>query len=226
MKLMSTIFVIIIIALLSCSTLTKTAKKDFNDGYYYQRIDGKKQFVYIDNEDDIIRIHATKIDQNKSVIDTIGVEYKKTTSFNQSSFDIDFLTIPLKFRPTQVNVPSQLNTNLNGAVYFGYRNDKYVISYGANPLGKTERNVNHFGFSFGVFTGFGNTFMSPTNTNNILQQEYDGIVWSKGVAGILAVNNFTLGLAFGFDNLLDKNHSIWNYKNKPWVGLAFGLNLN
>ena len=85
---------------------------------------------------------------------------------------------------------------------------------------------NHFGFSFGVFTGFGNTFMSPTNTNNILQQEYDGIVWSKGVAGILAVNNFTLGLAFGFDNLLDKNHSNWNYKNKPWVGLAFGLNLN
>ncbi|MDP1971621.1 hypothetical protein [Sediminibacterium sp.] len=219
-------FVIVFITFSSCSTLTKTAKKDFNDGYYYQRIDGKKQFVFIDNEDDIIRIHATKIDQNISIIDTIGIEYQKATSFNQASFDIDFLTIPLKFRPTQLNVPPQLNTNLNGAVYFGYRNDKYVISYDANPLGKSFRNINHFGFSIGAFTGFGNTFMSPTNTNNILQQEYDGIVWSKGVAGILAVNNFTLGLAIGFDNLLDKNQSIWIYKNKPWLGLAFGLNLN
>ncbi|MGL6268762.1 MAG: hypothetical protein ACRC2O_12600 [Chitinophagaceae bacterium] len=76
------------------------------------------------------------------------------------------------------------------------------------------------------FTGLGNTFMSPTNTNNTLLQEYDGIVWSKGLAGILAINNFTVGLALGFDYLVDKNRSIWIYQNKPWLGLAFGLNLN
>lgn len=68
--------------------------------------------------------------------------------------------------------------------------------------------------------------MSPTNTGGRLPDEYDGIVWSKGVATIFAVNNFTLGLAFGFDNLLDENRRIWLYESKPWAGLTFGLNLN
>jgi hypothetical protein len=101
-----------------------------------------------------------------------------------------------------------------------------VVNYIANPLSKSDRIVNHFGFSLGAFAGLGNTFMSPTNTNNLLQKEYDGILWSRGLAGFLAINNFTVGLALGFDRLLDKNHTIWIYQNKPWLGLAFGLNLN
>jgi hypothetical protein len=48
----------------------------------------------------------------------------------------------------------------------------------------------------------------------------------KGIAGIIGINNFTLGLAVGFDNLLDKNKKVWVYQGKPWLGLAFGLNSN
>ncbi len=220
----------------SCSVLQKTSKKEFSDGFYVQHIDNKKQKVYIDIVNDTIRIHPTKILDHKRIVDTAAAVCsfqkemksicKQTTSFNKASFDIDFFTIPLKFRPTQSNVPAQLNTTLNAAVYLGFRTDKYVLNYSVNPLRKSERNINHFGFSIGTFTGLGNTFMSPTNTNNILQQEYDGIVWSKGAAGIFALNNFTVGLACGFDNLLDKNSKIWLYESKPWVGLAFGLNLN
>ena len=44
-------------------------------------------------------------------------------------------------------------------MYFGYRTDKYVLKYIANPLGKSDRLINHFGFSIGVFSGLGNTFM-------------------------------------------------------------------
>ena len=29
-----------------------------------------------------------------------------------------------------------------------------------------------------------------------------------------------------FDHLFDKNKKDWIYQHKPWVGLAFGLNLN
>ncbi|WP_294671259.1 hypothetical protein [uncultured Fluviicola sp.] len=47
-----------------------------------------------------------------------------------------------------------------------------------------------------------------------MQQEYDGIVWSKGLAGIFAINRFTVRLAFGFDNLPDKNKSTWIYESK------------
>ena len=220
----------------SCNVLQKVSKKEFKDDYYTQQVGDKKQNVYIDILEDTIQVHPTKILNSLRIVDTSKMLYlfpkelkaakNQTVSYNTTSFDIDFFTIPLKFRPSRSSVPSQLNTTLNGAVYFGYRIDKYVLSYIKNPLGKLDRNINHFGFSMGGFTGFGNTFMSPTTTNNMLLQEYDGVVWSKGLAGIIALNNFTIGLAFGFDNLLDKNNQLWIYESKPWLGLAFGLNLN
>lgn len=224
------------VLLSSCNVLQKNSKKEFNDDYYTQQIENKKQKVYISILDDTIQVYPTKILNNKLIVDTnyivslfqkeIKTGVNQSISFAKTSLDIDFFTIPLKFRPNTNDVPAQLNTNLNGAVYFGYRTDKYVMNYIKNPLGKLNRNINHFGFSIGAFTGLGNTFMSPTNTNNILQKEYDGIVWSKGLAGIFALNNFTMGLAFGFDNLLDNNNKIWIYQGKPWLGLAIGLNLN
>ncbi len=86
--------------------------------------------------------------------------------------------------------------------------------------------MNHYGFLVGAFTVFGNTSITPTSTNNYLTAEYDGIVWTKGIAGIIAVNNFILGIAVGFDNFLNKNRNNWIYETKPLHGLAFGLNLN
>lgn len=222
--------------LTNCGVFQKSAKKELNDGFYVQRINHQKKQVYVDIVEDNLRIHAAQKVNRQLIIDTTvkmlvfpkemnGV-YEETASFNKASFDIDFFTIPLKLRPGQKNVPTQLNANLNGAVYLGFRTDKYVLHYTPSPLRKSNRDINHFGFSLGAFTGLGNTFLSPTNTDNVLQQEYDGIVWSKGLAGIFAINHFTVGLALGFDNLLDKNKSIWIYESKPWLGLALGLNLN
>ena len=230
------LFNILCVTLMSCSMVQKTGEKGFDDGFYTQKVKGNKQVVYMDNDDDTLYICPTRIVNENTIIDTLQVyqvfpveidaDFVPTTSLIKPTFDLDFLTIPLKFRLPQGNVTSQLNTNLNGAVYFGFRQDRYVINYETNPFGKSERDINHLGFSFGVFTGLGNTFMSPTNTDNVLQQEYDGIIWNKGIAGILAVNRFSIGLSLGIDHLLDKNHTIWIYQKKPWLGLAFGLNLN
>lgn len=223
------------ILLSSCSVFQKNGK-NFDDGYYTQTIDGKKQQVYIDVDDETVRIHPIESKQGLAVVDSSRVlllqqEVSSTDplpplAFHKPSFDIDFLTIPLKFRPAQAGVPMQLNTNLNGAAYFGYRRDQYTIKYSSTPLGRSERSIQHFGFSLGAFTGLGNTLISPTNTSNATEQEYDGVVWSKGLAGIFAVNKFTLGLALGYDHLLGSNRAVWIYQNKLWYGLAFGLNLN
>lgn len=216
--------------------MQKSAKWEFNDGFYSQRAGRKKQKVYIDIVEETIRIHPTILAGKNRVVDStqssqdfnkeLKNNYYPKVSFNKPSFDVDFLTIPLKYRSSMAEVPAQLNTNLNGALFLGYRYDNYRLNYQTNPLGNSERSITHFGFSCGAFTGLGNTFMSPTNTRNVLQQEYDGVVWSKGLAGILAINNFTVGFALGYDFLLDKNKSFWIYQNKPWLGLAFGLNLN
>lgn len=95
----------------------------------------------------------------------INASINNITVFRVNSFNIDFLTMPLKFRPTQKGIPSQLNTTLNGSVYFGYRTDKYMISYAKNPFNKSDRVINHYGFSIGLFSGLGNTAMNSTTTN-------------------------------------------------------------
>ena len=47
----------------------------------------------------------------------------KPNTFKKASFDVDFLTIPFKYRPRQNEFPRQFNTDLNGAIYAGYRNE-------------------------------------------------------------------------------------------------------
>lgn len=225
----------VLISLTGCSIFQKTAKQELTDGYYTRKIENKKMKVYVDVADENIHIYPTIKKENAIIADTTQ-DYKiylpvqkalnEKVSLSKASFDIDFLTIPLKLRFPQGFVPPQLNANINGAVFVGYRTDNYTLRYQKNPLLISERRITHFGYSAGLFSGIGNTFMSPTNTNDILLQEYDAITWSKGVACILAINNFTLGLSLGFDNLLDKNRKIWIYEGKPWIGLAFGLNLN
>jgi hypothetical protein len=218
----------------SCAIFKPSPKTAFVNGIYKQSTHDTTQKVYVEIDDDSLYIYTygdnkelTNISRPDQVLPYeahVPMEHK--TSFTKSSYDVDFITIPLKYRFARKQVAPQLNANLNGAIYLGYRTDKYAVRYINNPLKKSLRNITHFGFSIGVYTGLGNTFMSPTNTDNQIDQEYDGLVWTKGVAGIIAINNFTVGLTLGFDNLLDKNRKVWIYESQPYLGFAVGLNLN
>lgn len=230
------ILVIVMVSLSSCSVLQKSNNVESIEGYHFIKEQGKKEWVYIDNIEDSMVVYATREVQKKAIVDTTKAHYvlpevakgavKNNMTFGKTSFDLDFITIPVKLRLREGDVASQINSTLNGALYFGHRKDLYHVQYDDHPLGKNIRNIRHFGFSYGAFAGIGNTFMSPTNTRNLLDQEYDGIVLSYGVAGIVGINKFTVGVSFGFDRLLDENKKIWIYENRPWYGLTFGLNLN
>jgi hypothetical protein len=74
--------------------------------------------------------------------------------------------------------------------------------------------------------GLGNSVINSDVSQGFIPYEYQGITFSKGITGIIAINNFTVSVAYGFDNLLDKNSRQWIYNQKPWLGLALGLNLN
>lgn len=234
-KYLSTIPVITLL-LSSCTILQKTPKQELSDGMYTQNTGNERQMVYVNIAGDSIQIHQTTTYDKKICIDSLEsvalflpeLKNKENLDFtlSRSSLDLDILTVPAKFRFATKNVSAQLNSELNGSVFFGFRNDRYGIKYRKSPLNIHQRITMHIGYSVGFFTSIGNTFISPTTTNDMLSQEYDGIVWSKGMAGIIGVNNLSVGLAVGFDNLLDKNNSIWIYENKPWIGLGFGLNLN
>lgn len=215
-----------------CSVLKRSSNKELTDGTYRTRVNGKQQQVYVTVSEDTIAVHdifGNTVDSasirrfSKQELDAAKTNGK---TFRRSSFDLDLLTIPFRLRPAMQGVPLQLNTNINASAYLGYRNDYHIISYKKGKLKQSDRTVHHYGYSAGLFSGIGNTFMSPTNTAGAINQEYDGVTWLKGIAGFVAVNNYTLGVAIGMDHLLDENNNTWIYQGKLWYGLAFGINLN
>lgn len=83
--------------------------------------------------------------------------------------------------------------------------------------------IRQIGFDLGIFAGIGTSPVNPTVTNNIITQQYDAMVFQKGVAGFISIGNMSLGLAVGFDNLLDKGKSSWIYTQKPYLGLIISV---
>ncbi len=230
------LFFAFLTGLCSCRTTADIPKYQLSDGYYKSKLfNQENQIVYIDNSGDTISIYLpnqlTKAinplrSTRQTLPQTVSDITLKANTFRRASFDIDFLTIPFKYRPGTNGFPRQFNTNLNGAVYVGFRNDIYQLRYEKTPLKNYQRQTQHYGYSVGLVTGLGGTAMNPSVATNQITSEYDGLVWSKGVAAIVAINNFTVGLVVGFDDLLDYNKQYWIYQQQPWVGLAFGLNLN
>jgi hypothetical protein len=212
----------------SCSAWQSAAKYDMADGKYQLKSGGKKQDCYIENDTgNLIVVHNLQSMATTSLPAAASNSLQLPHSFSKSSLDFDVLTSLFKIRPNIANVlPAQLNANFNGNIYLGGRTDLYKIAYKKNPINFFQRQINHFGFSGGVFIGLGNTALTPSTTNNRIATEYDGIVLQKGVAGILAVNKLSVGLSIGFDNLLNKHSNLWIYQNKLWCGLMLGLNLN
>lgn len=223
--------------LYGCKGLKDNPKYAFADGVYHSRVQGKKSNVYIENTNDSIIVYSLKKGWQRlslkasslpkqSFPQKSNAETIRANRYWQNGFDIDILTIPLKFRPSAQSFPRQFSNNLNGAVYLGFRNDTYQLSYNKNPIGQISQKIKHYGISAGVITGLGATAMNPYVTNNQIAIEYDGMIWSKGIAVIMGVDNFTFGIIGGIDHLLDKNSAYWLYNGKPYLGLAVGLNLN
>ncbi|QCR21996.1 hypothetical protein [Pontibacter sp. SGAir0037] len=228
----------LLISTCACSSLRESSKYQFSEGIYKITATGTTPGrVYVDITEDTLTMYPMVTTTAGIVLDTLNktvfaipvereTQAEKAYTFSKPSFDIDVLTIPLKYRPGTAGIPHQLNTSFQGAVYLGVRNDLFRIRYKNTPLRNYRRSFNHFGYSIGFFTGLGSSLINESFTSNQLAYEYDGVVFLNGVAGIIGLNNFTPGLAVGTDHLLDKNRQDWIYQHKPWVGLVFGLNLN
>lgn len=146
-------------------------------------------------------------------------------TYQFTSFDIDLFTIPFKYRFSQQSVPGQLVTNTNLGIYFGVRHDigQYRKTYFHNYR-RTE--LRSFSFGGGGFLSFNPTVLNDFYTSGKITYEYEALGYNYGLAGIVGYKALTVGLALGFENLADRNNSIWIYRQKPWLGLTVGLNLN
>ncbi|MGZ3939085.1 MAG: hypothetical protein ACXVLT_10560 [Flavisolibacter sp.] len=222
---------------LGCSSIRQSPKNGFVEGYYYSRLFHKKlKKLYVVPMDDSIKIYSAKrlgegLDTTEA-IKLILPEHTRpadfeTYSFKKASLDLDVINILFKLRPAVKGFPPQFNNNiLNGALYLGRRMDIYKLDYKKSPLGEYNRTTNHFGYSIGLFSGFGASRIDEYVTLNALAIEYDGVVNISGVGASIAIDKLNFGVNLGVDHLLDKNHKLWIYQGKPWLGLSIGINLN
>lgn len=228
-------FIFACFAITGCSAIRETSNHQMETGIYKVSNQKQKHYYAVTAEETITLHPATKTkegwiaDTNTSkAIQLLATNSasKKPISFTTRSFDLDVLTILFKYRPAISGFPDQLNTNFNAAGYLGHRSDLYILSYDKDPLNAYQKRMSHFAYSMGVFAGLGSTNMNPFVTNNSVLIEYDGVVITKGAAGMIGIGNLTFGAAIGLDHLVDKNHKVWIYQSKPWFGFTVGLNLN
>ena len=224
--------VTIFVSLSGCLPSKENPKYLFSSGSYKVHLAKQNRKAYLEIGEG--RIKAFEWDRGK--FDTTRYSWIALTDTNMGvprrynfikySFDLDVISIPLKFRPALSNFPAQLNTTVNGGVFIGRRADIYRLSHRRNELGRYSSSLQHFGFSLGLFTGIGSAVMNPSVTENGILTEYDALVVPVGLNASVGVNNVTFGAALGIDQMLSRDRNLWIYRNRPWVGLTLGLNLN
>lgn len=221
----------------SCSLLDGTSKYELSEGVYgFKRGNVKARKVFLQVEEDSLLIYPIQ-QRRPAYADTTrplvlemterGIDGRRDyLLFRQPSFDVDIITILFKYRPKEEEVARQLNTDFNAALFIGYRADSYTVTYDPTPINTFLRNTRHFGYSVGLFSGLGSTMIAPWFTRDVVQMEYDGLVFVNGLAANIAYNDITFGLGVGIDHLMDHNRRHWVYQGEPWIGFTLGLNLN
>jgi hypothetical protein len=228
------ILVIIVAIVYGCAPLQSITRHDLSSGYFKLKYPGaKSEKVYIDLNEDSVTVYKVNDDGRSANIDLNGGSVKIGNvkpgsflyqgTFVKRSLDFDLSTVALKYRPQRAGVPNQLSYNVNALFYLGMRRDYYIIKSHSTPLNRFRSNLLQIGFDAGLFAGFGITPVNPTVTDFKITQEYDGFFLQKGIAAFFTLDQMSVGLSLGFDNLLDPNSGNWIYNQKPWIGIIIGI---
>lgn len=225
--------IISLLFLSSCSTVEKASLHGFSSGYYRLTSGMEaKRSVYVDLNAEKAEVHRVNGKLPEKEV-ALSLSFNGSDSlpdhplvFTKSSLDIDLTSILMKYRPSVHGAPAQMTTELNVALYAGWRHDAYRLTAQRDPLGQRRMKVTARGYDFGVFAGPGTTTVGPFSTRNARTDEYSGMIIQTGVAGFLESNIASFGIAVGMDHLLSADHSIWIYQGKPWVGFIVGIALN
>ena len=229
------VFGLVLLLSAGCVSLGKLTRHDFDSGFYKLKVQGAASSrVYAEVAEDSIIVCPVTSDGKKefpntsSSMSTRVSRIKKDNYFYRSSFtnnsvDIDLTSIIFKSRHSRDDVPNQFSADLDVAVYAGFRKDFYNIVSPVHPFHEEKSFIRQIGFDLGIFAGIGSSPINPTVTNNKVSQEYDAMIFQKGFAGFISISKISVGLAVGFDNLLDKSKSSWIYNQKPYLGLIISV---
>jgi hypothetical protein len=226
------IWVVLIILLSSCSILEKASRHGFESGAYrFREGTGKAQPVYVQVTAD--SLYAFKKKEGgvsypalrglpvSVCADGQGGPYR----FSRQSLDIDLTSVFFKYRGAVQQQPAQLTTDLNAALYAGWRFDTYTIKQQTDVLKQCSPKIRHRGFDAGILLGAGTAALTPFNTGGAIDYEYYGMVLQYGAAAFLESSFASFGVAVGFDYLTGPHRKVWIYQRRPWVGFVVGIAL-
>jgi hypothetical protein len=235
-RLIHLIIVFISIAIYGCGITEHSSKYSFTEGYYSSNLTGKEnKKYYVVTGSDSIKVYPGNVRrQPADTVKSLTVLFPphirpksfSPKTFRSHNFDLDVITVLFKYRPRVKDYPAQLNTNFNGAIYAGYRKDSYILSYTNSPLRVANRKITHRAFSIGGFAGLGSARIDEFVTLHRIDYEYDGVVFTPGIATELALNKINFVILSGLDFLTDRNSRFWVNDKKIWIGIGVGLNLN
>ena len=157
---------------------------------------------------------------------TTATEEKSPWFYYQlTSFDVDLFTIPFKYRFSTAGRPGELITSANLGVYTGIR---YDLGRFRTVSFRSERrsDIQSFSVGLGVVVSIDPVTINEFNTNGRVTNEYEAFGLNYGLATIVGYKSITAGLALGFENIADRNNRLWVYRQKPWLGLTVGININ
>lgn len=218
----SPFIVLLVLVAISCGT----AKEGLTSGSYRTTKGG----YMVQVEDDLLCLRPESDRTDTAIIRYPVAVLRDSTPpplvLVRPGFDVDLLTTLLKFRPAADRIPPSVETQLSGALYLGYRWDRYALRYPDYGFVRRMRTTSHLGVSVGAFAGLSGAPIAPWFTRDQVSSEYTGVTFSSGVALIGAVGNTTLGVSIGNDRLLNEDHAYWIYQRQWWLGIVFGLNLN
>ncbi|MFZ4544599.1 MAG: hypothetical protein ACOYOA_11150 [Saprospiraceae bacterium] len=222
----------LLLFLSSCNVIEKSSRHGFQSGFYsYSGPNADRKKVYLEISDRIAAYEYKGHDLNQKPTFSIALEKSDSichypVKFSKTSLDIDITTVLFKFRPGVYNLPQQLTTDFNAAIYTGWRHDNYFIRSKVDPLGKCNYSVINRGYDFGVFAGPGGTNVGPFSTRNAVVNDYNSLILQYGLVGFLESNVASFGVSVGIDRLFSPDRKIWIYQNKPWIGFMVGVALN
>lgn len=233
-KNLNTEHVLLIISMLmfsSCSVIEKSSQHGFHSGYYFQNSDMHKEKVYLDITDDQATVYPVVADTVGKPVTTLSLHQTDSIwvippKFSKTSLDIDITSVLLKFRPATKELPAQLSTDLNVALYAGWRQDFYRLESKKDPTGRSQNKITSRGYDFGILAGTGSTLIGFSTTKTGISEEYNGMIIELGLAAFLETSFVSFGLATGFDYLLSPDRDIWIYNKRPWIGFVVGFALN
>ncbi len=136
------------------------------------------------------------------------------------------LTIPFKIRKQEGDVPSQVTTSFNAGIAYGRQWNIHKVRpiYDTHNLKMTGYDENKFSFSLAPFIGLTPVTLSAKNTKNTIETDQSVLGLSSGLAGVVSINSFNVGLAFGTDIGL-KNSKDWIYQGEWWTGIVLGISI-